>query len=159
MTTTAPFPPLPELAPYVHFQSYTVVSHGSEEYFVMKVNPKKLKVMRARDGLLQMGDHRAFTFVRDMTSEDRAQMHGHEKVKSALNPQVSTETFALGNHVVLKKGVKPIAGIAAGTEFVVIGVNAKSVNIVPDGGYGNGMQYFRFVPNALEIVKANNNPA
>ena len=141
----------------VFFRPYTVVRHGSDEYFVTKVNPKKLKVMRARDGLLQEGVHRAFTFVRDMTSEDHAQMHGHEKVKSALNPQVSTTIFGLGNHVVLKEGVKPVAGIPAGTEFIVIGVNAKTVNIVPDGGFGNGQQYIQFTPGALEIVKANNN--
>lgn len=140
----------------VFHRPYSVVSHGGEEYFVTKVNPKKLKVMAAKDGRLLQGDKSAFTFVRAMNEQDFDAMSGHEKFRTTLNPEVSTEKFGLGNHVVLKKGVKPAGGIAEGTEYVVIGINAKSISIVPDGGFGNGQQYIRFTPNALEIVKSNN---
>lgn len=153
---TTPTMNIPDTSVVFH-RPYTVVSHAGTEYFVTKVNPKKLKVMAAKDGRLLEGDKRAFTFVRAMNEQDHETMRGHENFRTTLSPEVSTEKFGLGNHVVLKEGVKPAGGIAVGTEYVVIGINAKSVSIVPDGGFGNGQQYIRFTPGALEIVKANNN--
>lgn len=145
----------PYAAPVIH-RLYTVVSYLNNEYFVLKVNPKNLKVMGVKDGRLQDGPKSIFAFVRDMNDEDFNLLNEHQKFSKATTTQVDTRPFGLGNHVVLKKGVKPVAGIPAETVFVVIGVNPKTINVVPDGGYGNGAQYIRFDPRALEIVKANN---
>lgn len=145
----------PYAAPVIH-REYTVVTFAAEEYFVRKVNPKNLKVMRVKDGRLQMGPKRIFTYVRDMTAEDHKTMADHRAFSKEAVPEVDTRTFGLGNHVVLKEGIKPVGNVEPGTVYVVIGVNAKTINIVPDGGHGNGSEYFQYPPATLEIVKANN---
>lgn len=143
--------------PVIH-REYTVVRYANNEYFVTKVNPKNLKVVGVKDGRIQNGPKTIFTLVRDMTSDDHRLLKDHQDFSKAANPEVDTRAFGLGNHVVLKEGIKPVGSVAPGTVFIVIGVNGKSISIVPDGGFGNGAQYLRFDPRALEIVKANNNP-
>lgn len=148
MTTTATdtirkFTPIP--------RAYTVVTHGGAEYFVTKVNPKNLNVTEAATGVKRRGPHTAFAFVRNMTEEDHRKLASFE---DAAPKRTSTTTFGLGNRVRIKDGVKRFDGMTEDQEYVVIGVNSKTISIVPDGGYPDGTRYLRYGPEFLEITKA-----
>lgn len=147
----------------------TVVKDGSgTEYFVTKVNPKNLTVLSLVDGRPLTGPHRLLNFVRVMAPVDlrrRYALEGQwaenpenpyrvtakdaEKAAAKAAAAAALPKLGLGMRVRLNKR---IGDFGTDIEYVVIGINAKTFNIVPLGGYGKGTEYARASRGYLTLV-------
>lgn len=135
---------------------YSVVTDPSGvEYFVEKINPKNLVVMRASDGKMLQGPHRHFTFLRSFGSDEhqarRAFKEAAEPRQTAAD-QSEKPKLCLGMRVRVPANMR-LGNFPVDVDYVVIGVNAKTINVVPLGGFGSGQQYARLSPGMLTIVE------
>lgn len=135
---------------------YTVVTDPSGvEYFVEKINPKKLVVMRASDGKMRQAPHRYYTFLRSFGSDEHQARRAFKEAAEARQTaadQPEEPKLGLGMRVRVPADLR-LGNFPVDVDYVVINVNSKSVSVVPLGGFGNGQQYARISPRMLTIVE------
>lgn len=154
--------------PFAGHSGNTVVqTSDGTEYFAVKVNPKNLVVISLEDGRPLQGPHNNFTFVRLMDPADLGRRFALEDqwAVNPKNPRHKTEAtsttgtpapplpkLGLGVRVRLV-GTRAFGKFPTDVDYVVIGVNAKTYNIVPLGGFGDGTEYAQVSPGYLTLVE------
>lgn len=154
-----------------HLANTVVKDVSGTEYFVTKVNPKKLIVLSLVDGRTLDGAHGLFTFVRVMSIVDLTRRHALEGqwAENPENPNRVTAKDAgkaaapalpkigLGMRVRIPAQLR-LGNFPVDVDYVVIGINAKTFNIVPLGGFGNGNEYTRVSRGYLTVVEETETP-
>lgn len=123
------------------------------DYYLTGINRGSAKLIRLTDGAEVGGPERNVLSMkhREATDEDRAKVEEFEEARRA-----NQKTLLPGQIVKLNeaKGRAAAARSFPGFDgdFVVTKVADKTVNIVPLGGFGNGLAYLRVGPALLDIV-------
>ena len=139
--------------------SNNIVKDGSgTEYFVTKVNPKNLELISMVDGHPLTSPHGLVKFVRETTMGDLHRRFDLED-KWAVNPENldpkpanprGLPKIGLGMRV---RVLEQLGDFPRDVDYVVIGINATTFNVVPLGGFGNGTKYASVSRECLTIIE------
>lgn len=148
------------------FNTVVKTSDGTE-YFAVKVNPKNLVVISLEDGRPLQAPHDSYAFVRLMNPADLGRRYALEAqwAVNPKNPRRRTETplaadtpaaplpkLGLGMRVRLDESVI-IGKFPTDVDYVVIGIDGSTYDIVPLGGFGDGHEYVRAFRGRLTLVE------